>query len=1040
MLKRLIVSLSTLLLLPPLLLLVLLGTQGGSRWFLDVLPEWLPASAPQLQIVHHRGTLLGPLEIERLAVSTEQMRFEATSLTIRWSPRALFAGVLALDQISVGSLDIEQRSGAQASSDTADDTADDTAVSLLPIAIDLDSLTIDALQLSAGTGQARVSNVAATASINKQFAFDAALGWRAIEMPIPGLATDQWGEADIVLSGDIGRVAIDALALAAPLGRLQATGTIQWRDVLDWQLNIAADAVNPDVAVPGWPGTLSAQVVTSGQVDLADGGGAEAVFELTRLEGDLRDQPVVATGLIRLANQQLELNQVAMRSGENRFGIDGMLGSQFDLRYQLDAPDLGALMPGFAGVANGNGVLSGTLKAPVLIGRLQIQDGVFNGQRIGGLDLEADWSESGGDVQIAIDDAVIGSQTISEATISILGTPISHQLQFAASSNDRSVQLTAHGGYQSARWQGAIDSLELVGSPFGQWMLASAAPLVLSPTDVSATSLCLSQQPALVCFNGGWDVAEGLAAEASIRSAQLDALADWLPAGTSVIGVLAGDVQIDGTLENPSARWRLRAPTGSLSWREDEQTFSAPFQNLRIEGDYRDDVAVINTGLDLAADGEVDAALRIAAAADDGARGLDGEIRGSFKRLDALAGLINVVDSVRGQFAVDVSLSGTLSAPKLQGYARLSEGGARISATGAVLTDIALSLEGDDSGRLNIDGTLAAGRGTASVFGSVNLENPLRPVVDLTMVGRDLMLVDMPDASLVLSPDVRIVGASNYQLSGDLQLPQGHLTLRELPESAVSVSADQVIAGDAKSADSGLSLDADITLTLGESVQFSGFGLETGLTGSLRAVVAGEGLRLDGGVNLSNATYTAYGQDLRVEQGRLLFRGVPDNPGVDLSAYRLSRDESVKAYIAIDGFLSDPLLRVYSEPPLPEAEALAYLLTGRGMDSASRSEGTDIASAALALGMARSDPYLQRLGGKFGFDQLSLETRNGDVETSSLVVGKYLNPDLYVGYSQGLFSPEGTVLLRLRLSDRLEIESRSGAEQSADVFYRLERH
>ena len=89
--------------------------------------------------------------------------------------------------------------------------------------------------------------------------------------------------------------------------------------------------------------------------------------------------------------------------------------------------------------------------------------------------------------------------------------------------------------------------------------------------------------------------------------------------------------------------------------------------------------------------------------------------------------------------------------------------------------------------------------------------------------------------------------------------------------------------------------------------------------------------------------------------------------------------------------------------------------------------------------MARSDPYLQRLGDKFGFDQLSLEARDGELESSALVVGRYLNPDLYVGYSQGLFSPEGTVLLRLRLSDQLELESRSGAEQSADVFYRLER-
>lgn len=59
---------------------------------------------------------------------------------------------------------------------------------------------------------------------------------------------------------------------------------------------------------------------------------------------------------------------------------------------------------------------------------------------------------------------------------------------------------------------------------------------------------------------------------------------------------------------------------------------------------------------------------------------------------------------------------------------------------------------------------------------------------------------------------------------------------------------------------------------------------------------------------------------------------------------------------------------------------------------------------------------------------------------SSLVLGKYLNPNLYLGYSQGLFSPEGAVLLRVRLSERLEFESRSGVEQTFDLLCRIEHN
>ena len=67
-----------------------------------------------------------------------------------------------------------------------------------------------------------------------------------------------------------------------------------------------------------------------------------------------------------------------------------------------------------------------------------------------------------------------------------------------------------------------------------------------------------------------------------------------------------------------------------------------------------------------------------------------------------------------------------------------------------------------------------------------------------------------------------------------------------------------------------------------------------------------------------------------------------------------------------------------------------------------------------------------------------METGENGLEDSSVVLGKYLNPDLYIGYSQGLFNPEGAVLMRLQLLENLSVESRSGTEQSVDLFYRIE--
>ena len=63
----------------------------------------------------------------------------------------------------------------------------------------------------------------------------------------------------------------------------------------------------------------------------------------------------------------------------------------------------------------------------------------------------------------------------------------------------------------------------------------------------------------------------------------------------------------------------------------------------------------------------------------------------------------------------------------------------------------------------------------------------------------------------------------------------------------------------------------------------------------------------------------------------------------------------MSAGIAIGGTLSNPESRVYSEPPLAEAEALALLLTGHNLSNADEREAAMLAQAALSLGLEGSE-------------------------------------------------------------------------------------
>ena len=224
---------------------------------------------------------------------------------------------------------------------------------------------------------------------------------------------------------------------------------------------------------------------------------------------------------------------------------------------------------------------------------------------------------------------------------------------------------------------------------------------------------------------------------------------------------------------------------------------------------------------------------------------------------------------------------------------------------------------------------------------------------------------------------------------------------------------------------------------IGDDVRFIGFGLDARFEGRLQIASAPRKAPLgEGVIELKDATYKAYGQDLDVERGRLLFAGPMDNPGLDIRAVRTAGD--VKAGIEVTGTVSRPSARVFSEPSLPDAEAFAYLLTGRPLAGASSSEGSMLGSAALALGLENADILTKNVGRELGLDEVGI---SGDGDSAGLVLGKYLTPDIFVSYVMGLFDSEDAIKVNYRLTDRISVEGLSGSDkQAVDLLYRFERN
>ncbi len=301
--------------------------------------------------------------------------------------------------------------------------------------------------------------------------------------------------------------------------------------------------------------------------------------------------------------------------------------------------------------------------------------------------------------------------------------------------------------------------------------------------------------------------------------------------------------------------------------------------------------------------------------------------------------------------------------------------------------------------------------------------------------------MNTPEISLLVSPNVEAtMTGDRVMLSGEVRIPHASIHLREIPETAVPISKDVVFVGPAAEPQpSKVPVAGRVRLVLGDDVSFRGFGFTAGLTGSILATEEpGKPTAGTGELVIRNGQYKAYGQNLTIDPGRVIFGGGPiDDPGLDVRAYRVAED-SIIAGLLIKGTLKAPEVTLFSEPPMAESEALAYLVLGRPLGEASRTEGNAVSKAAESLGLRGGNLLARRIAATVGLDEARIETR-GSLEQASFVAGKYLSPKLYVSYGIGLFDHASTFRVRYLLSSRWTLVGETGTETSTDILYRIER-
>lgn len=852
-------------------------------------------------------------------------------------------------------------------------------------------------------------------------------------------AADLQGNAQ----GDKEGLRLENLEARTLEGVLRAQGQVSWAPQLAWDVELDAKDINPGQHWPAWPGKLAAQLQSTGS-KTAQGLTLEA--RIAQLSGDLRGYPVSGRGALHLQDDTTRIESVHLQSGDAQLDLNGTLAETWDLDWVLRAPDLRQLAPTLAGAVDAKGSLSGPRAQPRLQAHATARDFAAANARLAALQLDADLSLRPGAALSATargKDLRLAERRFDTLALNLDGTLERQVIDLQAQGETHKLNLAAQGGWNGTHWRGQLRQADWRLPELGAWTLQKPVQLNLSAGNGAVENACWQQLPAKLCAEFNYRPAERQL-HAELSDWPLAQLQTYFPPdvrieASTLTAKLNARLPAQGTAR---ATAQVRLTPGTLNWNDAGRDIQTPLGGG--DGDLNLDGEGLRGQLQLRLSGADQISLQAQLPGyrldkPPATQTLNGQLRGAVRDFAVVNALSQAVDNLSGVLRLDGKLAGTLSAPAMRGELRLSEGRGFIGPAGVQIEDWQLTLAGDPlDGRLRLQSSARSGPGTVQLngwlahLGSADLEGELR------VGGTGFEAVNLPEARVLVTPDLLCkVSAQSASISGSLHIPEARIEPRDL-SGAVTPSKDVVLVHQAEPPAPGWTLNSRVQLSLGDRVHFDGFGLNGQLTGGITLIDETQRVPLaNGELAIKSGVYKVYGQELKIEQGRVLYRDSPlDNPALDIRAVRKTGD--VLAGVRVLGTAKDPVAELYSQPSMAQADVLSYLMLGRPVANASGSEGELLFKAASSLGLKGGNALAQNIGNAFGLDEVAVGGGD-DLESAALTVGKYLSPRLYINYSVGLLDAANRLQMRYELSKRISVQTETGTATGGDILYTIER-
>ncbi len=855
-------------------------------------------------------------------------------------------------------------------------------------------------------------------------------------------------EADIAFEGAAeiagGRVRIDRLQARTGGATVRATGTVRLDDAVGFSLDGELRRFDPSRFGDFPKADINGRVRAAGH--LRPTWQARIDYRLARSR--YLGHAFGGDGVLTLTPERLSDADLRLRLGRNTLVLNGSFGAAGDtMRFELEAPALGVLDLGIGGSLSATGTLSGTRARPAV-------DARFSGERIAWESIRiAGWTgelrlERGENPTLAarsrLEKLERGDLALEHVDLTAGGVLAAHRIEVQARGGVIDASARLEGGFDrdSATWRGSLAHFENAGDYAFEMLQPAALELAEGRAALGATRVNFSNTEVVI---GETRYAAGAlsssGAVAGVRLSRLIALMEAPPALQS--SVVLG------------ARWSLRA----------DETLEGELEIAREDGDIvipgETPIALGLTQARLAVSARanaIDARLALAGARlnaqgraqtrvelRNGGWGVAGtaplrvELDAQWKSIRSLVALL-AGDALTGDGSLSLRVrgDGTVAEPRLEGTLAGDNLAFEQVASGVFLREGQLRARFGPDGLTVSDFRIRGGEGSFAATGRLTgRESGLQ--TDLEWSAQQLTVVQHPDLRLTVSgAGILRADERRIALAGQLTADRGRVELRG--QQAPSLGSDVVVVGREQRvsmAERALNARLDLKLDLGPDFRISGRGIDARLTGQLTLSSPGEApLEAIGEIRVAEGSYSAYGQRLNIDRGEFYFRGPVDNPGLLIRALR--KNQPVEAGVEVSGTARNPQVQLVSNPDVPDAEKLSWLVLGRPVESGSRQDAQALQSAAVALAAGLGTSPLQRqLAGAVGLDELRVGVGSEPEQGGVVALGKRVSDKIYVSTEYSLSTATNTLRVSYQLARRWSLRTESGKSDAVDLFYTI---